>query len=98
MQGPQHELVPVLAGAAGHVPGVGVFTHQFPAGDGHLQQQPRKIAGEHQVAAAAEDETALARRHRSQLGRIGHLQVMRRAAGQGEGVEGGEVDLGMRRH
>ena len=55
-QRPLHEVMPVLAGAGLDVPGVGVFAEQAPAGDGHVQHQAVEIAGQHQIAAAAEDE------------------------------------------
>jgi hypothetical protein len=53
-QRPLHEVVPVLAGAGAHVPGVGVLADQRAAGNGHVQHQAVEVAGEHQVAAAAE--------------------------------------------
>ena len=98
-QRPQHEVVPVLAGAGFDIPGIGILAQQAFAGNRHVQNQAVDIAGQDQVAAAAENEARLSGQRRiGQLGRVGHAQVACSAAGQGEGVERAQVDGGSEGH
>lgn len=91
-QRPLHEVMPVFPGPGFDVPGVGILVEQALAGDGHVEDQAIEIAVEHQIAAAAENEAGSAFCRR-QLGRSGDFLVAGSRAGEGEGVEGGQIDV-----
>ena len=54
-----HEIVPVLAGPGLAHKGLGGFPHQATTLDLDLQHQRLDIAGEHDIAAAAQHEFGL---------------------------------------
>ncbi len=86
-QRPFNEFVPVLAGAGLDIPGIAVFPEQSLAGNRHVQDQAGEIAGQHQVAAAAEDEAGgMGERRVGELARRFDARVKRGPARQGEGI------------
>jgi hypothetical protein len=89
---PQHKAVPALARAGRDDPGVGLFAHQALAHHLHLQHHGLHVFGQHDVAAAAQNE--LGRRavlgvadHRANIGLTGDGDQRGRVGRQAEGVE-----------
>ena len=98
-QRPLHKIMPILASPGFDVPRFVVFHEQALAGNRHVENQAVEIAVEDQIAAAAEDKAlACWQLGCGQLRLSGDFLVARRLAGEGEGVEGGQVDVLLRGH
>ena len=53
-QRPLHEAVPGLAGSGAHIDRIRICADDIDAFDHHMQDQAGKIAGQHDIAAAAQ--------------------------------------------
>ena len=94
-QRPLHEIVPALARARGDVYGLGVFARSRLAGDRHVQDEAVDVAGQHQIAAAAQHEALLAGNPGGgQLRGFGNPLIAHCAGRQRQRVEGRQVDRG----
>ena len=63
-----------------------------------MHDEPIEFAGNNEVAATPEYETPAARRQASEFGKLGaclNASVIRRAAGQGQGVTRRQVNAGL---
>lgn len=97
---PFNELMPALA-AAGFNKGVaGVFAHDAPPWDVCFEDELGDVAGEHDVAAAAEHKFGQIRKmgivkDAAQLGDAGDADELLGFGVDAKGVERGEWDLGL---
>ena len=90
--------MPVLATAGADVESLGVFLHAGAAVEGHVQHQARKITGQHQIRATADDQPRQALdawivKNGAQAVHVVHRRKPGGAGRQAQGVEAAEGNV-----